>query len=164
MNPDIVLRSYQLRDAEAVAAVTLLAFSQYSELYEQWNLLSRRISAMSTSVENAEIVVAESATGVCGAVGYLSPGSVKANFIPHEWAYIRLLVVDPEYSGKGIGHALAKECVKRAQRDLAQDIGLHSSPIMDRALAMYSRMGFKEERKVPDILGVPYSIYRLSLT
>ncbi len=53
--------------------------------------------------------------------------------------------------------------VQRARRDGASVIALHTSPAMDVALALYLRMGFKLERRVPDRFGVPNAVYLLRL-
>jgi hypothetical protein len=50
-------------------------------------------------------------------------------------------------------------CVRRAERDGAPLLALHTSPIMRVALPMYLRMGFVLEREVPPVRGVPYAVY-----
>jgi ribosomal protein S18 acetylase RimI-like enzyme len=70
-----------------------------------------------------------------------------------------MLVVRPEYRGRGIGRGLTEECVRRARRDGAPLIALHTTPIMAVALPMYERMGFEFLRAAPDRSGVPYGIY-----
>ena len=70
-----------------------------------------------------------------------------------------MLVVDPAYRGHGVGRALTNACIRRAERDGASRVALHTSPIMEVALAMYRRMGFERVRAVPPIHGVPYDVY-----
>ena len=70
-----------------------------------------------------------------------------------------MLVVDPAARGQGIGRQLTEECLRRAERDQASVIALHTTPIMTVALPMYQRMGFARVRDAPDILGVPYAVY-----
>ena len=48
----------------------------------------------------------------------------------------------PEARGHGVGRALVDECVRRARRMGATDLGLHSSHSMRVAIGMYERMGF----------------------
>ena len=74
-----------------------------------------------------------------------------------------MLVVDPEFRGKGIGRALSKECIARAKRDGSPIIALHTSPIMTVALPMYLRMGFVKAYDAPPIFGVAYAVYTKSL-
>jgi ribosomal protein S18 acetylase RimI-like enzyme len=74
-----------------------------------------------------------------------------------------MLVVDPAQRGNGVGRALTEECVRRAGRDGATVIALHTSPIMTVALSMYRRMGFERLRDAPPIYGVPYAVYGKTL-
>jgi ribosomal protein S18 acetylase RimI-like enzyme len=74
-----------------------------------------------------------------------------------------MLVVDPAQRGKGVGRALTDECLRRARRDGASVIALHTSPIMTVALSMYLRMGFERLRDAPPIYGVPYAVYLKAL-
>jgi hypothetical protein len=70
-----------------------------------------------------------------------------------------MLVVDPKYRGQGIGPALMQECVRRAKRDQADLLALHSSPIMSAALAMYREMGFVFHRDGTPVFAVPTAVY-----
>jgi ribosomal protein S18 acetylase RimI-like enzyme len=72
---------------------------------------------------------------------------------------MRMLVVRAHLRGRGIGKALADECIRRALRDNAKEIALHTSPIMKVALPMYERMGFQWVADAPSLFGVPYGIY-----
>jgi ribosomal protein S18 acetylase RimI-like enzyme len=95
-----------------------------------------------------------------GAVAYIPPGSEpRAEFFAPEWPIIRMLVVDPAARGMGIGRALTEECIRRAARDDAPLIALHTSPAMEVALSLYLRMGFNLHQHVPDRFGVPYAVY-----
>jgi ribosomal protein S18 acetylase RimI-like enzyme len=119
---------------------------------------------MSTLADKGEIIVAEDAGEVAGAVAYFAPNSgPRPNFFAPEWPIIRMLVVDPAARGQGIGRRLTDECIARAGRDGAAEIALHTSPAMEVALAMYLRMGFRLEREVPDRFGVPYAVYLKAL-
>ena len=55
-----------------------------------------------------------------------------------------MLVIDPGARGRGLGRLLTEECVRRARRDGAPTVALHTSPIMEVALPMYLRMGFTQ--------------------
>jgi ribosomal protein S18 acetylase RimI-like enzyme len=70
-----------------------------------------------------------------------------------------MLVVSPRLRGLGVGRALTDECIRRARRDQAPLIALHTSPIMSVALPMYLRLGFTFVKEVSDIFGVPYGVY-----
>ncbi len=72
---------------------------------------------------------------------------------------MRMLVVAPDTQGQGIGRALAQECIRRAQRDGAAVFALHTSELMQVALPMYERMGFRRWSDAPSTFGVKYGIY-----
>ena len=61
---------------------------------------------------------------------------------PASWPELRLLAVAPEARGQGIGEALVNECVRRARRMGATELGLHTSRSMEVAMRMYRRLGF----------------------
>jgi ribosomal protein S18 acetylase RimI-like enzyme len=74
-----------------------------------------------------------------------------------------MLVVAPEARGMGIGRALAEACIAHARRDGAPQFALHTSELMEVALPMYERMGFRRHADGPTLFGVPYGIYLLDL-
>lgn len=151
-------------DTDAVNQVALSAFRQYEHEYKDWATLSARVRNMAALADSAELMVAKVRDRIAGAVAYVGPGKEKAPFFAIEWPVLRMLVVDPALRGMGIGRALTEECIRRAIRDEAPLIALHTSHIMAVALAMYQRMGFRFERAAPDICGAPYRVYVLELT
>lgn len=152
------LRDFQLADSKDINRLALSAFNQYRDQYTDWSIFSNKIANMALLAEHAEIIVATIGNNIIGAVGYIPPSKPKLLF-PLEWPIIRMLVVDPNCRGAGIGRSLTEECIQRAMRDEAPLIALHTSPIMEHALRMYLRMGFVFERETPPIHGVPYNIY-----
>ena len=157
------IRDYCSTDATALNETVLLAFQQYSTQFNEWETFCERIGSMSLLSKESEIIVAEYQGVLCGAVAYYAPGKDKTDYFPKDWASVRLLVVNPEYRGKGAGRALMNELVLRAKKDLSPTIGLHTSNIMEVALSMYQRMGFKKIKGIQPIHGVPYSTYELDL-
>ena len=156
-----VVRPFAPADAGAVNAVALAAFAQYRGVYDDWDRLRRGVGAMAELAGSGEIVVAEDAAGrIVGAVAYCGPFTTpRADFFAPHWPIVRMLVVDPAARGRGIGRRLTEQCIACARRDGAEVLALHTSPAMAAALAMYLRMGFRLERKVPDRFGVPYGLY-----
>ena len=153
------LRNFVPADAEAVNAVALASFEQYRDQYSNWDVFARNIGNMSALADAGEIIVATVDGRIVGAVVYVGPNLPKREFFPVQWPILRMLVVSPEYRGAGIGRALTEECIARARRDGAALVGLHTSVIMNVALPMYERLGFKFHSEAPQIFGVPYRIY-----
>jgi GNAT superfamily N-acetyltransferase len=158
------LRDFQLSDSNAVNALGLAAFEQFANEYHDWQGFREKIACMSSLAKNGEIIVAEFGDAIVGAVAYLGPSAPKSSFFPESWAVMRMLVVCPKSRNKGIGRALAKECIAKAIRDDAQVFGLHTSTIMSVALQMYQSMGFEFVSHAPPIHGVQYGIYAKQLT
>jgi ribosomal protein S18 acetylase RimI-like enzyme len=160
----IRVRAFEAADAEAVNAVALDSFEQYRGVYDDWETLERAVGATSALAEDAQLLVAELDGKIAGAVAYCPPFSeTRASFFEPSWPLIRMLVVAPAARGRGLGRSLTEACIERARRAGASAIALHTSPVMEVALALYLRMGFTLERRVPDRFGVPYAVYLLDL-
>lgn len=152
------IRNFSLADSNMVNRIAISAFKQYKDHYSDWLIFSKKIENLALLAKDAELIVATIEKKIVGAVGYVPPGKYKKLF-PSEWPVVRMLVVDPDYRGFGIGKSLMNECIQRAVRDNSPCIGLHTSPIMEVALSMYLRMGFVFMEETSPIHGVPYSIY-----
>lgn len=154
-----VIREYLPSDSTQVNALALRAFEQFKDAYHDWPAFQAKIRNMSALVDAGEIIVAEVEGQIVGAVAYVGPGAPKAEFFRPEWPIMRMLVVAPGSRGRGIGRALAQECLRRAKRDGASVFALHTSELMQVALPMYQRMGFKRVSGAPAIHGVEYGVY-----
>lgn len=153
------LKDFRPQDAAQVNALALAAFQQYESAYQDWPVFQSKIANMAALAQAGEIMVAELDHEIVGAVAYVGPGAPKADFFKPHWPIMRMLVVSPDARGRGIGRALAQECLRRAERDGAPEFALHTSKIMDVALPMYERMGFNWVSRTPDIHGVEYGVY-----
>ena len=154
-----VLRDFDAADGAHVDALGVAAFEQYRDAYADWPAFRARIAAMSSLAAAGEIIVAVRDGRIVGAVAYIGPGRPKPDFFQPEWPIMRMLVVAPEVRGQGAGRALAQECIRRARRDGATMFALHTSELMQVALPMYERMGFRRSAEAPDIHGVKYGIF-----
>src|SRR5438105_10740391 len=155
---DATIRDYRASDAEELNRIAVAAFSQFQDSYEDWPAMRAIVSKASSLSEIGEVIIAESEGRLAGGVAYFGPDVAKAPFFDPAWLVIRMLVVDPDCRGKGIGRSLTDECIARAQRDHAPVIALHTSPIMTVALPMYLRMGFAKVQDAPPLFGVPYAV------
>ena len=92
----------------------------------------------------SELIVAEHAGRLIGTIGFYPDAAHSAiERWPHGWASIRTLGVRAEARRRGIGTALALECVRRAQARGARAIGLHTAAHMAAATRLYERLGFR---------------------
>ncbi len=154
-----VLREFCEADAQEINRLAVTAFEEFGCNYSDWPALAAFYGKMSDLAKSGEIVVAEIAANIVGAVAYMPPHRGKAAYFDQAWPVIRSLVVDPKSRGVGVGRALTQECIKRARRDRSPVIALHTSAILKVALAMYLRMGFEWHHDAPAVYGVPYAVY-----
>ena len=157
------LREFAPADCAQVDALGVAAFEQYQACYSDWPALRSRIATLSSLAEHGEIIIAEQDGKIVGSVAYLGPGKPKSPFYLPEWAVMRMLVVAPHAQGQGIGRTLARECIRRAQRDGAAVFALHTSAMMTVALPMYQRMGFVWHAEAPTTYGVRYAVFTRDL-
>jgi GNAT superfamily N-acetyltransferase len=155
---EIRLRDYESADAEDLNRISVSAFDQFRDHYEDWPAMLAGLSKTSDLSASGEVIIAELQDKFAGAVAYYGPNSQKAALFDQHWPIIRMLVVDPAFRGKGIGRALSDACIARAKRDGSPIIALHTSPIMSVALPMYLRMGFVKAYDAPPIFGVAYAV------
>jgi GNAT superfamily N-acetyltransferase len=158
---EIAIRAYVEADRAAVNAVALAAFAQYADDYEDWPTFSAGIARMADLARDGDLLVAVHAGRVAGAVVHVGPGRPRSAIFPGDWSVIRMLVVDPQARGHGIGRRLVAAALEWAQQARAPAVGLHTSPIMASALRMYEALGFVREHDLPPIRGVPYARYAL---
>jgi len=65
----------------------------------------------------------------------------------------RLLAVDDEYRGMGIGNLLIMECIHKAKEQHAQQVIIHSTTAMKTAWKMYEKIGFTRSEELDFMQG-----------
>lgn len=157
------IRESTAADGARVNAVALAAFGQYAGDYDDWPAFSAGIGRMADLAADGDLLVAEGAGAVVGAIVHIGPGRPRnAAIYPAPWSVLRMLVVDPAQRGQGVGRALVHAALARALRAGAPVVGLHTSPIMASALRLYLGIGFAHARALAPIRGVPYALYVLA--
>jgi len=157
------IRSYCVEDANAINRIALAAWDQYRTAFSDWPRTASFLAGTASTANELELLIAEDETEIRGFVGYVAPGRPREKIFQRDWATIRMLSVHPMARGRGIGRLLTEECIRRARRDGAPFIALHTSSIMEVALAMYIRIGFIHQRNIVDRHGVHYAMYSLRL-
>jgi len=77
---------------------------------------------------------------------------------------IRLLCVDPDFTGLGIGKALTNECIRLAKANGNQQVILHTTQAMDIAWGLYEKIGFVRSEDLDfSQEGLPVFGFRLKL-
>lgn len=102
---------------------------------------------------DAEVAVAVDAAGrVVGSVTFALPGSRWAELAQPDESEFRMLGVDPEQRGLGIGGRLIEWCLERGRQTGSTAIVMCSMDEMTTAHRLYDRMGFVRR---PDLDWVP---------
>jgi ribosomal protein S18 acetylase RimI-like enzyme len=159
----LVVRTARESERAAADRVASRAFGEYEREFPDWIPILRDKRPMTQLAMDGELVVAEEDGVIMGAVGYLAPGRSKESVFRSDWAVLRMMAVDPAHRGKGLARILADECARRARRDGAAALALYTSPAMTIAIAMYKRMGFKLQRAIPPVIGMPAELYTLEV-
>lgn len=116
-----------------------------------------------------ELLVAVSSDGkIGGAVVYFNNmkyyGSGGTATQEKHAAGFRLLAVDPQMRGLGLGKLLATECVQRAMSKNLRQVIIHTTRAMQTAWKMYENMGFKRSEDLDFMQGqLPVFGFRLLL-
>ena len=91
----------------------------------------------------AVLVAVDDDTGeILGNVTYVPGVGPYAEFDDPDAAGIRMLAVDPEQQGRGVGRLLSEACIERARTAGRARIILHSTPWMPAAHHLYETLGF----------------------
>ena len=96
-------------------------------------------------------------------MAFLFPSGKPSDLFELEWSYIRMLGVDPDFKGKGIGRKLTELCLDRARKNGERTIALHTSEIMHAAQHIYESFGFRKHHEISPRLGLRYWIYTFHL-
>ena len=71
-------------------------------------------------------------------------GTVALKFITPEVYELTKMAVDEKFRGRKIGRALAEAAVAKAKSRGARKVFLYSNTVLDAAIALYLKLGFKE--------------------
>ena len=164
------VRDARSDDRGAIEAVTLAAYEQYAALMPaHWEAYRQNILATLADAPLDAQIVAEEEGRVVGTVLLYPAGGVMARpgggSITLAWPEVRLLAVAPEARGRGVGAALMDTCIRRARQSGAAALTLHTADIMQAAMRLYERLGFRSapELDIQPAAGVTVKGYRLGL-
>ena len=145
-------REWKVRDArdderDAIRDLTLRVYGDYATIMDpkSWSGLEAAVRAAFESTAGAQRVVADEHGRLSGSVMLFRAATAAYGAYTGELPApeLRLLAVAHEARGLGVGRALVEECIRRARRDGAAELGLHTSKSMVAAMDLYQRMGFE---------------------
>jgi len=164
------IRDARSDDRGAIEAVTLAAYQQYAvSMRALWEVYRQNIVATLAAAKPEAQIVAEKAGRMVGAVMLVPAGTAMAwsrgGSITLAAPEVRLLAVAPEARGGGVGAALMGECIRRSRQSGAAAITLHTTEIMEAAMRLYERLGFRHapELDIEPVPGVNVKGFRLGL-
>jgi ribosomal protein S18 acetylase RimI-like enzyme len=114
---------------------------------------------------HAELLVADDDGRVLGTVTFVPDGGPLGEIAePHE-AEFRMLAVDPEAHGRGVGTALLRRVLDDSRRHGSAGVVCSSLPEMRAAHRIYARLGFRRvpERDWSQVPGVELLAFVLTL-
>lgn len=85
--------------------------------------------------------------------------------LPLGWAFLRMVGVDPEAQGRGIGRALVADSIRRVEAAGKRTFGLRTMPELKKAQRLYRSLGFVRDRSLDMALEDGHTLlgYRLDL-
>lgn len=133
---------------------------------ENWNSLQKTLDTSQIFIDlltNTYSVLAETADGEIVGMAFLVSSGNPTDLFEESWSYIRFVSVDPDFGGRGLGKTLTEKLITHAQETNETVIALHTSEMMQKAISIYEKLGFKVLREIPPRLGKRYWIYKLEL-
>ena len=111
------------------------------------------------------LVVRDTAGQVVGSVALVLAGDFGNVTASDAEAAFRMLVVDPDVQGQGVGRLLVTECLERARAAGKRRMVLSTDPLMTAAHRLYERLGFTRlpERDWSPVSGVDLLVYAIDL-
>ena len=134
---------------------------------ENWNILNNSLNDDKTYIQlldKSECIVCTTKNEKIIGMAFLVPKGNPTDIYNKEWSYIRLLTVDPEFGGQGIGRRLTANCIDLAKENGEKTIALHTSEFMLKARYIYESLGFAILREIDQRFGKRYWLYTLDLT
>ena len=148
MSADVVVRPVEPREYEAVGDVTAAAYMTV-EGFSPGERYQAELRDVAGRVESAEVLVAAAGDGrILGAVTFVPGPGPLAEFDGPDESGMRMLAVDPEAQGRGVGRLLAQACVERARATGRSRLVLHTTGAMAGAHRLYRGLGFA---RTPDL-------------
>lgn len=138
---------------EEFAALGELTFAAYHSLPTKMphqQVYDERLRDVATRARTSCVLVAVGSAGeLVGGATYVSgPDDPFSEELNEGEAGIRMLAVDPDRHGRGVGRALTVACIERAQAAGRRRVVLHTGDWMPAAKHLYESLGFQ---RVPAI-------------
>jgi ribosomal protein S18 acetylase RimI-like enzyme len=142
----ISVRRAQARDLARVGDLTAQAYLADGLVRAEQDYVHELRDAVRRA-EHATVLVAEEEGGLLGTVTVAPHGSPYAEVAQEGESELRMLAVDPEARGRGLGERLTRAGIEAGLAGGARRIVLSTTPAMEKAQRMYERIGLQ---RVPE--------------
>ncbi|WP_030899432.1 GNAT family N-acetyltransferase [Streptomyces sp. NRRL F-5126] len=153
--PDEYARIGELTTAAYVGDGLLAADDPYVE----------RLRDVGPRARQARVLAAVDGEGaLLGTVAYVGEGGLFAEVARAGEAEFRMLAVEPDARGRGVGEALVRACLARAREQGHGGVALSTQQTMAAAHRLYERLGFRRDasRDWSPVPGVDLLVYALT--
>jgi predicted N-acetyltransferase YhbS len=136
---EVVVREIRPEDAARVGELTLAAYDRYGTIEGHYR--DHLADPMARVEGCTAVLVAEIDGEVVGTVSFVTPADTEWEDRPEKAgdAGFRVLAVDPDHEGRGVGTALVDACFARARATGSHRMLITSMAWMPRAHALYQR-------------------------
>lgn len=162
---DLLLRDAQPGELDEVAALLGGVYGAFRAYFpaDAWASYLGEIVDVRSRFGESELIVAERGGRIVGTIGFYPDASRSAlERWPEGWGSIRTLGVRVGARRRGVGAALARECVRRARGRGLWAIGLHTGSHLAAATRLYERLGFRRAPEFDIEIGEMFGGRRLA--
>lgn len=164
----MIFRQGNIDDLNKLKDLALKSWEQFrNELtLENWQKLKNSLANDKTYIdllEKSYCLVCLNANSEIIGMSFLVPSGNPTDIYEESWCYIRLITVNQNYIGQGIGRLLSEKCIQYAKDNGERTIALHTSEIMSKARRIYVSLGFKILKEIEPRLGKKYWLYTLDI-
>jgi ribosomal protein S18 acetylase RimI-like enzyme len=165
--PGFLIRLVRPDEYRALGDLTVAAYHGVAADMPHQDQYDLSLRDVARRAESSCVAVAVAPDGrLLGGVTYVrGPEDSYSEDLREDEAGIRMLAIDPEFQGRGVGRALTVWCLHRARRDGRARIALHTSHFMPMAVRLYERLGFsrRPDRDFSPVAGVDLVAYAFDL-
>jgi ribosomal protein S18 acetylase RimI-like enzyme len=138
-NERVEIRAIRDDEVDALGELTVRVYESIGATDEEYTPQLRDVRGR---LDTCEVLVAIDDGRVVGGVSYVPGPGPWADRAADDEAELRMLVVDPEHQGRGIGEALVRRCIELATASGKARLVLLSEDDMTVAHRLYERLGF----------------------
>jgi GNAT superfamily N-acetyltransferase len=143
MTDEVTIRHAREDELDIVASLVVDAYAEHAARMspDAWSMFAQNIANVRGRLGDAELLVAERHGRIVGSVTVFSAwrGAQEDSL------GVRLLAVPPAERGTGVGTALMRHCIGRAQAEGKSRVVLTTTQGMEDARDLYDRLGFERE-------------------